>query len=258
MKYLSALLYLLCFQSIANDLKIFAVDEPPASFINEDGAQDGYVIDIIKAIQERLNDKTNIIFLPEGRALNILAKDPNSILMSISRTPPREQHYYWIAQVMSKKWQVYTLTNSEIVIETLDDLRALPSIGVVRGDVREEWLINKGFENLNSVTRHKQNIEKLNLSRVNAIVYEKQGLAYQVNNLGLELSHFKSAFILNEAPVYIVMSIKSSKQQVKKWQNAFEAIKVNGKLQNIAQNWQLVLLQQYNISSEIKNNILVF
>lgn len=258
MRYLSTLLYWLCFQGIAQEVKIFAVDEPPAAFINEKHHQDGYVVDIVRAMQHTLNDKTSIIFLPEGRALNILAKEPNSILMSISRTPDREHHYYWIAQVMAKKWQVYTLSDSDIVINTLDDLRSLASIGVVRGDVREEWLINKDFKNLNSVTQHKQNIQMLHLGRVNAIVYEKQGLAYQVNLLGIELSHFKPVFTLNEAPVYIVMSINSSVVQVKKWQHAFDTITANGELQTIAENWQFTLRQEFNISSKIKNNILVF
>lgn len=258
MRFTIAFLCWFCFQTIAQEVKIFAVDEPPAAYINEYNSQDGYVLDIVKAMQEALNDKTKIIFLPEGRALNILAKQPNSILMSISRTQAREQQYVWIGQVMSKTWRVYTLADSNIKINTLDELRSLSSIGVVRGDVREEWLINKGFNNLNSVTLHKQNIHMLNLARVDAIVYENQGLAFQSASLGIALSDFKSVLTLNEAPVYIVMSIKSSKKQIEEWQTAFQIIEDNGKLQDIAQHWQTKLTQKYNISSDIRNNILVF
>ena len=242
----------------AQELKILAVDEPPAAFIDSSNQPDGYVVDIVKAMQKTLNHHARINFIPEARGLNIMADEPNTLLMSISRTPSREPHFNWIAKVMDKKWEVFTMANRHISVGSLQDLRVLSSIGVVRGDVREEWLVNANFKNLNSVTMHKQNIQMLELGRVEAIVYEKHGLLIQANSLGIESSRFKSVFVLNQASVYIVMSKGSSPQLVKQWQMAFSEIAENGELQNIALRWQGILRSQLNIDSEVVNNILVF
>lgn len=259
LRYILWTLGLLCAGATANakETKVFAVEEPPAAYINENLDQDGYVLDIFKAMQARTGLTSRVMFIPEARALNILAEEPNCMLMSISRTPARESRYIWIAHVMSKKWEVYTLTRSHMRIDSINALMALPSIGVVRGDIREEWLIGLNFSNLNSVTQHRQNIEMLKLGRVNAIVYEQQGLIYQAKALGLHPEQFKSVFTLNQAPVYIVMSLNSDPQLVALWQEAFVAIVNNGQLHMIAERWQRQL-QQLNINSELHNNVLVF
>ena len=242
----------------SDELKILAVDEPPAAYSNMQGNADGYVVDIVKAMQKRLNNNTKILFIPEARALNIMAAEPNTVLLSISRTPSREANFNWIAKVMEKRWEVYTLASENIQIESLQDLKRLNSIGVVRGDVREEWLINKNFKNLNSVTQHKQNVQMLELGRVDAIVYEMQGLAYQTNALGLNQGDFKSVFTLNQSSVYIVLSKKSSSQLIDSWQLAFSQIIDSGELRSIAVRWQSILSNQFNIDSQIVNDILIF
>jgi polar amino acid transport system substrate-binding protein len=45
-------------------------------------------------------------------AFKMLAAEPDTLLMSISRTPSREHHFNWIAKVMDKQWEVCTLVNS--------------------------------------------------------------------------------------------------------------------------------------------------
>lgn len=240
------------------ELKIYAVDEPPAAYSNVEKKADGYVVEIVRAMQKRLNNNAKILFIPEARALNIMAEEPNTLLLSISRTSSREPNFNWIAKVMEKRWEVYTLVSANIEIESLQDLKLLNSIGVVRGDVREEWLINKSFKNLNSVTQHKQNIQMLELGRVDAIVYEEQGLAYQANALGLKQEAFKSVFILNQSSVYIVMSKNSSSQLVDQWQSAFSQISDSGELFSIALRWQAILLNEFNINAKIVDDILVF
>lgn len=259
LRYSYLLLLLICHFGLSQDLKIIAVDEPPAVYINQENQHDGYILAIIHAMQKLLNNKTDLVFVPEARALNIMDHQPNTILLGISRTATRENKFHWLGQVLFKKWQVYALSDyAYLDIKTLEDLRTMPSIGVVRGDVREEWLVNLKFKNLTSVTLHKQNIQMLNLGRVSAIVYDIQGLAYHAADLGLSLDHFKPIYTLNIAPVYIVLSLGSTPAVLKNWQNAFDTLIKNGGLGVIADHWHDRLINQYNIASDIENNILVF
>ena len=244
--------------SFSKEIRILSVNEPPANYINENNEAEGYVVDIINALKMIVNSESKIEFTPEARALNLVKTQPNIILFSISRTPFREKHYRWVGQVFSKKWQVYALKESNIIINSLDDLKALPMIGLVRGDVREEWLINQKLTNLHSVTHHQQNIQRLLMGRVSAIVFEKPGLTQLFNEMGEDQSFIESVFTINETPVYIAMSKETPLATFTRWQNAFETLKNNGELLQISTTWQKKLMDDFNIESKISNQLLTF
>ena len=132
---------------------------------------------------------------------------------------------------------MYTLKTSDFKVNNFEDLKTLPVIGLVRGDVREEWLINKKLTNLHSVTHHQQNIQRLLMGRVSAIVYEKSGLTQLMNEMKIDSSIIESIFTITEAPVYIAVSKRTSFKTFKVWQRAFENIKRNEKLKQISTLW---------------------
>lgn len=245
----------LCF---SQEMRILSVDEPPANYLNEKNEPEGFAVDIINALKKEVGSISEIEFIPEARAINLIRTQPNIILFSISRTSFREKDYRWIGPVFTKKWEVYTLKTSNFKVNDDEDLKTLPVIGLVRGDVREEWLINKKLTNLHSVTHHQQNIQRLLMGRVSAIVYEKSGLTQLMNEMEIDSSMIESIFTINEAPVYIAVSKKTSLKTFKTWQRAFEKIKKNGKLKQISTLWQTKLMDDFNIESKISNQLLTF
>jgi len=252
-------LWLLCASSYAQDLRIITVDEAPASYIDTQGNTSGYVVDIVKALKQALKEQTHIEFAPEARLLNIVDRNANVIFFSFSRTSFREDKYHWIGLVMKKTWSIYALKNTSLVINSLDDVKTISLIGTVRGDVREEWLVNRNFLNLDSVTYHQQNVKRLFMKRISAIAYEKQGLAHTSKLLDIKMDLFENLYDINQSDVYIAMSRKgTSIALLKKWQHAFEALRENGTLHNIASKWQEKILADLEIATEVKNNILVF
>ncbi len=257
---LSILLFLSIFSQIshANELRILTVNEPPANYLDKDGEMQGYVLDIVHALQKELGIKTNIEVIPEARALNIANSTANTLLFSFSKTPYRQDHFHWIGQVLSKKWQVYALKESKISITNDEQLRKINILGVVRGDVREEWLVNHKFTNLHSVTHHEQNVKRLLMGRVPAIVYENAGLIHLCKKLNVEPSLVEAIYTLKIAPVYIMMSAKTAPHIVEKWQTAFQQLLMNGEIEAISKTWQIKLKSDFNIESELANDILIF
>ncbi len=242
----------------AEVFRIFTVNEPPANYINSSGEPDGYVVDIVKAMQKKTGDKSTIEFLPEARALKAIEVSPDILFFSLSKTPERSGNFHWVAKVMSKKWQVYALKKSEISIDNLEQLKKLSEIGTVRGDVREEWLVNHKFTNLHSVTQHSQNIQRLLAGRIPAIVYEKQGLFYLCKEMNIDVAVFESVYTINESDVFITLSKKTSLDKVHLWQEAFEQLKKTGEIEKISLAWQAKLKKEFNITTEISQGVLVF
>jgi len=250
-------LFFPCFV-FASEFRILSVNEPPANYINRAGVPDGYVVDIIKAVQKEVGDNTEIEFIPEARALNIMQSTANTLLFSLSKTKYRENIYLWLGQVMSKKWDAYSLKTSNLKIENIKQLKNLPMIGVVRGDVREECLLNNDFTNLYSVTTHRQNVQRLLMGRVSTIIYEKQGLKYICQELGIDSTLFQSIYTINFSPVFIAVSKGTHSTTFDAWQKAFNKLMSNGEIEKISLNWQHKLWNDFLIESELVEGILHF
>lgn len=233
--------------------------EPPANYLTPWGEPDGFVTDIIRAMQKSLNDNTRIEFIPEARALKIAREKANILLFSFSRTPKREDLFHWIGKVQRKKWHVIALRQHRLKITSLEQLKALPSIGVVRGDVREEWLAEQGFSNTSAVASHEQNIKRLLNNRVTAIFYEIQGLMHLTANLKLDRQLFESVYIANQSDVYLLMSkAGTSPALLRKWQQAFRHLGQSGKLKAISLKWQQRLRRKHQIESQLEQDVLAF
>ena len=261
MRIIIFLCCLLTHQLNANEfekVRIIAVNEPPANFINKTGLADGFVVEIVQAMQTIIGNNINIEFVPEARSLNIVATKPNILFFSLSRTEFREDSYYWIGKVFNKNWQVFAKTDSALIVDSLAGLSEISSIGVVRGDVREEWLVNKKFTNLYSLTHHEQSIQLLLHDRLPAIVYEQQGLDYWCHKLAIDPLKFKAIYTLHQSDVYLVMSKTTPKETVLLWQQAYEKLLLSGQISAISQKWHQSMLNNFNIQSNFDGDFLTF
>ena len=99
----------LCLNVIAEqpELTFITVDEPPLNYIDETGSATGFSIDLVRLIQKKLNRVKKIEFFPEGRAIKYAELHENTVIFSLSRTPERENKFYWLQQVAQKDWVLY-------------------------------------------------------------------------------------------------------------------------------------------------------
>ncbi|WP_440906408.1 substrate-binding periplasmic protein (plasmid) [Catenovulum sp. SX2] len=234
------------------------MSEPPANFVNLSGEVDGYVTDVVKAMQRKLKDKTQIEVMPEVRVLYTADKYRNVLFFSFSRTEGREHKYHWIKHVLSKQWLVYARRDSMIAINNVEELRAISGIGVVRGDIRSIWLENLGFENLHPVTNHSQNLRRLMADRLPVIATEKLTTHYLAHELGLSMNTLKVVFVLNRSDVYIAMSKGTDTNIVQRWQMAAQEITDTGEMEQIAQAWVKRIKGSEGIEVSLENGVLVF
>ncbi len=241
----------------AKELQILTVNEAPANYLDNQGQLTGYVTDIVRALQTQLNDTTPIQLVPEARAIYTGYKHPNIIMFSFSRIAKREKDFYWVMPVMKKTWSIIYLSQSDIHPTSLNSLKALSGIGVVRGDVRQLWLKQKGFLNLQPVTSHEQNLKRLIAGRVPAIAYENSALIQISQNLNINAKSFKS-FPFYESVLYLIMSKPNTDTGILyRWKLAAEQLKASGQLEAISQKWKRFLEQEFSVSSKIEDDILV-
>lgn len=253
------LVLVLSFSLYGKPLRIITVVEPPASYLDSHGQLTGFSVEVVKAIQKSLNDKTVIEVLPEARAIHIARTEPNVLLFSFSRTTQREHEFYWIGQLSVKTWSVYALSSNPIEIQQLEQLHKVKAIGVVRGDIREEWLTEQGFDNLHPSVNHQQNIHRLRSGRLDLIAYESQGIQHLLWEEGLTASDIKTVFNLKTSAVYMLMSKKLTDQKLmQNWKSAADKFKQSGQQQFLAEKWQMILRHYHAIETEATDGVLYF
>lgn len=239
-------------------IQILTVIEPPASYLNSHGELTGYATDMVQALQKQLQDRSDIQIMPESRVLLTASRQPNVLLFGFSRTEDREEKYHWIMPLLRKRWVIYVHKDSPLQINNLDELRNLPSIGVVRGDVREEWLTAQGFTNLHNSASHAQNLARLRSGRLSAIAYEPQGMQYLLKETGHPPDEFKPVLHFHSSEVWLLMSHLTHSNEVQRWQTAAEQLKASGQQLRIAKHWQQRLWQTEQIQSTVQQDLLQF
>lgn len=245
--------------AFAGELRIWTVEEPPASFVDKENEIKGFAVDIVRAIQERLGSSETIVMIPEARVYQVALREPNIVLFSFSRTPEREDSFHWISLIIRKPWVLYAVKESGLQIKNIDDAQRVNLIGVVRGDVRAVWLEGQGFTNLEEVTQHEQNVLKLLAGRIQLIFFEPQGLAYTCKKLGIDSSLFKPVYTPKVSEVYIAMSKPgTSMVTVRAWREAARQLKEEGVFQRIGEKWLRYLGNQGCRECQVKDGILSF
>jgi ABC-type amino acid transport substrate-binding protein len=94
--------------TFAEALTILTVEEPPSSYLDANGEPAGFSVDMVREIQDRINNSDAIQFVPETRALKTALGSPNVVLFSFSRTQERENQFHWIMLLIRKPWAMYS------------------------------------------------------------------------------------------------------------------------------------------------------
>ncbi|WP_439331977.1 transporter substrate-binding domain-containing protein [Pseudoalteromonas caenipelagi] len=82
-RWCSLIFLTLCYNTLAS-VEILTSQEPPVNFRSRDGALTGFSVDIVKEMQKRVDDKSDIYMYPWKRAYNMALKKPNVILFTMS------------------------------------------------------------------------------------------------------------------------------------------------------------------------------
>ncbi|WP_157964731.1 substrate-binding periplasmic protein [Algibacillus agarilyticus] len=261
-KLMTVLLVAASFYSYSNEfnyseLRFISVNEAPANFLNEKRELSGYVFEIVKRLQKQLNINTETEVLPEVRALRTLDTEPNVLMFSLSRTNEREDRYHWLAHVLSKRWIFYSLSHAPFEVSSIQQILASRTVGVVRGDIREKWLLDKNASNLVSALNYDHAVKMLMHGRFDTLFFESFGMYSTLKKIGYRTDSVRSLLVANESDVYIALSKSgTSKKLAEQLQKQFILLVSSEWYANHVNEWVKKLNAEGSADAWIKGNIL--
>lgn len=226
----------------APQIQVLTEEFPPYSYA-EKGEIKGLSTEIVTEVLNNAGLTYEITIYPWARALAMAQSAPNTLIYSIGRNAQRENAFQWVGVIAPSDFYFFALANrSDIVVNSLEDAKKY-LIGTTRNDVREQYLISKGFtvdRHLQSVTNQEQNILKLFNRRID-ITPLPALLAYHLTEKnGHSRAELKKVYHLTEVSsegYYMAFSNSTPSEIVEKCRTELKKLKDSGKYDKIQQRY---------------------
>jgi len=171
---------------------------------------------------------------PWARAYELALKEPNVLIFLIARTPARERQFHWAGEIMRIQYHLYRLKSSPLDVKDLESAKAY-SIGVMRDDVRQQYLRSKGFERLVVSAQSLDNFQKLLRGQVDLVPLTTDDAASLCQQTGFDCAGLVRVLTLDEAStgLYMAYSLSTPAPVVQRTQEAFSQLKAEGQVQRL-------------------------
>ncbi len=216
--------------SSPKDLIYITEQYPPYNY-QEDGKLQGISVDLLEMVWERMGVDLNrsvIKILPWTEAYQRTLNEPNTVYLSISRLPQREQLFKWAGPIGPIRNVLLVRSDKNISITTPEDLKKY-KIGVINNTSSMLLLLDKGIkkEDLVLENESKPLIEMLQNGSIDAWARGDRAGIWEINDLGLNASDYKTAYTLEQTDYYYAFNKETSDSLVQSFQEAIDYIKTN-------------------------------
>lgn len=225
------LLALLCGNGHAESIK--AVSEDTSYSYLQDGQVGGPASRLVEAMLQRagLTDYSLALY-PWARAYDMALQQPNVLIYLIARTPEREPLFKWVGEVMRIDYHVYKLRGQpDIQVRTLADAKHY-SIGVLRDDVRHQYLQAEGFTKLVVAAHNRDNFRRLLNRQVQLVPMPEHDARLLCAEAGVDYASLERVYTLDAltSGLYMAYSRETADAIVTRSRAAFDSLKSEGLL----------------------------
>jgi len=218
-------------------LQIITEEFAPYNFRSEDGEITGRSTEVVKEILSRLSLDIEIQLMTWNKAYAMALSKPDVILYSTFRTDERENLFQWVGPIALDEMLFYALQGSDIVIDSLEDVKAVAAIGVVKDDARHQLLVQNNATNLKLYPTDVECYKALSSGEVELVMGSTVTMAMMAGQAGVDPSELKPVYSVKKTPLYIAFSKNISPDIVEEWQSTLNEMKQDGTFDTINECW---------------------
>jgi len=218
-------------------IQVYTEQYPPLTFRNSFGEITGFGTDIATEIMKRNHTYYPINLSLWSNGYELALNNPNFCLFTMDRTELRENLFQWVGPIGSNITYFYVLAGSGITITSLDEARALASVGTVSSWFSDQYLRELGFTNLVSDGDPAVMTGKLMAGEVQAFVCTNVTFPSILRSQGFQYSQVTPTFALMSSDYYIAFSKNTPASTVQQWQTALDAARQDGTYDAVYMKW---------------------
>ena len=215
---------------VRGEMQILCEDGPPFQIVEPDGPLTGMTVEVVRELQERVGNQDEIQVVPWARGYEEVLNTPNTMLFSMARTQERDALFYWVGPVAETTFGFYARADADLTITSLEDAKQVQAIGVYQNDVRDVFLTEAGFTNLDRSHAPVQNFRKLMEGRVELLAESDNAIADNAAANGYAPEDVKLLYVFMRSQLYIAISRQTDPAVARLWQEAFTGMQADGSL----------------------------
>jgi polar amino acid transport system substrate-binding protein len=169
---------------------------------------------------------------PWARSYDMALKDPNVLIYLIARTPERELRFKWAGEIMKIRYHLYKLKSRAISVTHLEDAKAF-AIGVIRDDVRYNYLKKAGFTRLVVAAQQEENFRRLLSGQVDLLPMPDDDVAFLCKETLVSCDNLEKIYTLDDLSIGLYMAYSNATPHdiVLRTKSAFEKLRASGLVQ---------------------------
>jgi polar amino acid transport system substrate-binding protein len=222
--------------AVAHSETIRAVTETtPYTFLKGERVAGPATEVVEKTLQAAGLTDYKINLYPWARAYDMALREPGVLIYLIARTPARDQQFQWAGEIMKIQYHLYRLRErSDIHVKTLADAKNY-TIGVMRDDVRQQYLQAKGFYRLAVSAQWIDNFNKLIKRQVDLVPLTEDDTSSLCKQANFNCADIERVLTLDDAStgLYMAYSATTEASVVQKTRAAFNRLKADGTVRRI-------------------------
>lgn len=221
----------------ATPFRILTEHNPPAEYLDDNGQVAGVMVELVRQLQQQLNEPADIELMPWGRALSIARSQDNVMLFETVRTPEREHWFKWVGPVLTYRLALYGLKHRLATVDTEQLPGKLTACNYVNS-ITIKALNGLGFDegrNLLLTSKTGDCLDMLLFERIDLIAVTEDAVAEFANaaeKAGYELVEVQ---LLAERQRYLAFSKDVSDERIRRWQQALEQSYRDGRMRALYQ-----------------------
>jgi polar amino acid transport system substrate-binding protein len=229
---------LLLIHATGHAQSIKGVTEETSYSYLQNGKVAGPASEVVEATLKRagLNDYQLALY-PWARAYDMAQQEANVLIYLIARTPEREPLFKWVGEIMRIDYHFYKLTErKDIVVPDLQSAKNY-SIGVLREDVRHQYLRSQGFTKLVVSGLNSDNFRKLLNQQVQLVPMPESDAVMLCREANVDFASLEQVYTLDTLTtgLYMAYSQSTSDDIVARTRGAFDSLEAEGVVKQLMQ-----------------------
>ena len=219
------------------ELPPYTFQVPPASVSEIPGSGQGLVQEVVKEMATRIGHPGNIEYMPWHKAQDLALTQPNIGVLSLTRSPERENRYKWLAKIVTD--DLVLVGGPDVDASSLDKVKDRPT-GVLYRSGAEALLKEQGFTSIEPAFEEWTNATKMKEERIDAWLAPRLMVIHAYKEVGGDPSTLNIGSVIRRSEIWLAASKSLPDEEVRHWAEAFEQIKADGTYARIMQKYNRI------------------
>lgn len=215
---------------VTAELPPYTFQVPPDTAAEVPGPGQGIVHEAVLEMAKRLKTSVVIEYMDWNGAQKLALSQPDIGILSITRTPEREEHYLWCCRILTD--DLILVGGQGVDVSSLEKVRDRP-IGVLFHSGAEALVRSLGFTRIHPEPEEWLNATFMKDRQIDAWLAPRLMVIHAYKEIGADASALNFGQIVRPSEIYLAFSKGTAEAEAARWAGALQAIREDGTLDAI-------------------------